>query len=101
MTNNTVAGGRWSADVEALEDAIKRVTARRPLTNACRISFFELAGDSDLHVNVTQRLETVPVIGWSGPAAIEGGFVHNRRFRDDRGVVGRIRDVMFAPRAHA
>jgi hypothetical protein len=101
ITNHTVAGGRWNADIHHFERAIERITARRPLTNACRISFFELAGDPDLHVNVTQQLKTVPVIGWSGPAAVEGGFVHNRRFRDDRGVVGRIQDVIFAPRPQA
>jgi len=98
LTNNTFAGGRWNAEVQQLELAIAQMTRTRPVTNECRISFFELAGDPDLHVNVTQASRTVPVIGWSGPAAIEGGFVHNRRFRDERAVLGRIRDVMFAAR---
>lgn len=97
-TNNTVAGGRWHAEVQHLEQAIARMTRVRRVTNQCSISFFELAGDPDLHVNVTQESRTGAVIGWSGPAAIEAGFVHNRRFRDERAVLGRIRDVVFAPR---
>jgi hypothetical protein len=96
MTNNTFAGSRWNAEVQELELAIAQITRSRPVTNECRISFFEMTGDPDLHVNVTQESRTGPVIGWSGPAAVEGGFVHNRRFRDERGVLGRIQDVIFA-----
>ena len=101
ITNNTPAGSRWNAEVQHLELAITRIARDRPVTNDCRISFFELAGDPDLHVNVTQESRTVPVIGWSGPAAVEGGFVHNRRFRDERAVLGRVRDVMFAALTNA
>jgi hypothetical protein len=100
-TNNTVAGGRWHAEVQHLEQAITEMIRVRPVTNQCRISFFELDGERDLHVNVTQEYRTGAVMGWSGPAAVEAGFVHNRRFRDERGVLGRIRDVVFAARSTA
>jgi len=99
MTNNTFAGSRWRAEVQQLELEIGQITRARPVTNECRISFFELAGDPDLHVNVTQESLTGRVVGWSGPAAVEGGFVHNRRFRDERGVLGKIQNVIFAARA--
>ena len=98
ITNNTFAGSRWNDEVEYLELAIAETTRARRVTNECRISFFELAGDPELHVNVTQQSRTVPVLGWSGPAAVQGGFVHNRRFRDERGVLDRIQDVIFAAR---
>ena len=62
------------------------------------MSFFEVAGDTDLHVNVTHRHETVGVKGWSGPANLPDGFVHNRRFQDREVILPHIRAMVFAPR---
>ena len=95
---NTLQSGYWSCDVTALENAIMKLTAKRPLTNECRISFFEVAGDADLHVNVTHRHETVAVKGWAGPAVMPDGFVHNRRFQDRQSILPHIRDMVFAAR---
>jgi hypothetical protein len=97
-TNNTLQSGYWSCDVTALETAIAKLTAKRPLTNDCRVSFFEVAGDGDLHVNVTHRHETVGVKGWSGPASMPDGFVHNRRFQDRQSILSHIRAMVFAER---
>jgi hypothetical protein len=97
-TNNTLQSGYWSCDVTALEHAIGMLAATRPLTNDCRVSFFEVAGDTDLHVNVTHRHETVAVKGWSGPASMPDGFVHNRRFQDRQSILPHIRAMVFAER---
>jgi hypothetical protein len=35
----------WTADVDALEMAIGRLTSRRPLTDDCRVALFEVVGD--------------------------------------------------------
>jgi hypothetical protein len=96
--NNTLQSGHWSCDVTALESAIAKLTAKRSLTSDCRVSFFEVAGDGDLHVNVTHRHETVAVKGWSGPASTPNGFVHNRRFQDRQSILSHIRDMVFAAR---
>jgi len=70
----------WTSDVEALEASIGRFAEQRPLTNDCRVVFFEIAGDAHLHVNVTHRHQTTAVRGWAGPANMPEGFVHNRMF---------------------
>ena len=97
-SNNTPQSGYWSSDVTALECALGKLVARRPVTNDCRVSFFEVAGDSDLHVNVTHRHQTVAVKGWSGPAIMPDGFVHNRRFQDRQSILPHIRAMVFAAR---
>ena len=96
--NNTLQTSYWSSDVMALEHALGKLTAKRPVTNDCRVSFFEVAGDSDLHVNVTHRHETVAVKGWLGPASTADGFVHNRRFQDRHSILPHIRAMVFAER---
>src|SRR5436190_21895501 len=90
--------GAWTADVEALETAIGRFIADRPLTNDCRVVFFEIAGDGDLHVNVTHKHPTMAARGWAGRASVPGGFVHNRTFGDASSsrIVRHIRDMVFA-----
>ena len=97
-TNNTLQSGYWRCDVTALENALGEIIATRPLTDDCRVSFFEVAGDSDLHVNVTHRHATVAVKGWSGPAIMPDGFVHNRRFQDRQSILSHIRAMVFAER---
>jgi hypothetical protein len=96
--NNTLESGYWRCDVTALENALGKLIATRPLSNHCHVSFFEIAGDSDLHVNVTHRHETVGVKGWSGPASMPDGFVHNRRFQDRQSILPHIRAMVFAER---
>jgi hypothetical protein len=97
-TTHKLLTSSWTADVETVEAAIGRFTARRRLANDCQIVFFEIAGDGQLHVNVTHQDATMPVRGWAGPARLPGGFVHNRRFGDNSPsqIIRHIRDVVFA-----
>jgi len=90
----------WTADVDALEIAIGRLTSRRPLTNDCRVALFEVTGDGNLHVNVTHRHETQAPSGWAGPADLPQGFVHNRTFGDmpPNKIARHIRDMVFSAR---
>ena len=90
----------WTADVQALESAVARFTLDRPLPIDCEVTFFEIAGDPQLHVNVTHRYQTIAVRGWAGPGRLPDGFVHNRRFGTARRsqVTRHIRDMVFADR---
>jgi hypothetical protein len=92
--------GSWTADVETLETAVGRFTENRPLTNDCRVVFFEVAQDRHLHVNVTHRHQTRAVRGWAGPASMPEGFVHNRTFAktSPKRMIRHIRDMVFAER---
>lgn len=88
----------WDTDLRALESAIERLTRVRPLTNDCRVAFFEIPGDAHLHVNVTHRHRTVSPAGWAGPGQIPDGFVHNRRFSATplSQLTRHVRDMVFA-----
>jgi hypothetical protein len=90
----------WTAEVETLETAVGRFTADGPILNRCQVVFFEIAGDSQLHVNVTHQHETIAVRGWAGPGRLPDGFVHNQRFGDapTREILRRVREVVYAPR---
>ena len=92
--------GAWTPDVEALETAVRRFAAGRPVTNDCQVAFFEIVHDGQLHVNVTHKHPTKTIRGWAGPAHLPDGYVHNRRFADaplDQ-VVRSIRKMVLAER---
>ncbi len=97
-TNHTHRHGDWTAEVETLKIGIVQLTENRPMGNECRVSFFEVAGDSDLHVNVTHKYRTVGVTGWSGPATLSEGFLNNRRFQAQDPILQHIRNMVFAAR---
>jgi hypothetical protein len=99
-TKHKLLTGSWTADVEALETAVGRFNVDHPLTNDCRVVFFEIAGDEHLHVNVTHRYPTRAVSGWAGPASVPDGFVHNRTFGETqpRQMIRHIRDMVLAAR---
>ncbi len=99
-TKHNLLTGAWSAAVERLEAGIGRITIERPVANDCQIAFFEIAGDDELHVNVTHHHPTAKVRGWSGPANLPEGFVHNRRFAEmtSRRMLQHIREMVFAER---
>jgi hypothetical protein len=78
----------WTAPVAAAEHAINERLRARPTRNSCDVAFFEMAGDVQLHVNVTHRRRTVTGRGWTGPGNTRAGFVHNRVFA--RGAAGRM-----------
>jgi len=93
----------WIDEVGVVMSAIRGFTHRRRLQTDCRVVLFELAGDPELHVNVTHDHPTTSPAGWSGPGVVPGGFVHNRRF--DRGqpsaIARHIHAMVFAPRQRA
>lgn len=95
--NNTSVHSRWHTDVARLEVAISQLTGR--VASATVVSFFELPSDTQLHVNVTHAHQTVAVKGWTGPAVLPSGFVHNRRFDDRQRILPHIRQMIFAERA--
>ena len=90
----------WTADVEALEGAIGGFRTDWNLTNNCEVVCFEIAGDPNLHVNVTHRYATKRVNGWAGPGKMPDGFVHNRRFDDtsQAEMIQHVHDMVFATR---
>ena len=96
--HHTLLTDSWTTAVETMEASIQRVARLRRPTSDCRVAFFEIAGDARLHVNVTHRRETKAARGWTGPARLPEGFVHNRLFDDTsaRDIIGRIREMVFA-----
>lgn len=93
----------WQDDAAAVSATVRAVTRRRAVRNGCRIVFFELAGDADLHVNVIHPRPIATPAGWSGPGVTAGGFVHNRRFRfsESRRMARLIEEMVYAlPQGH-
>jgi hypothetical protein len=90
----------WTVEVQNLESAIGHFNVTRTLRNPCQVAFFEVAGDDELHVNITHRHQTAEVRGWAGPANMPEGYVHNRRFGDTRPaiMIRQIRQMVFAAR---
>jgi hypothetical protein len=88
----------WTDDVVAMLGAIRGFTTTRALHNGCRVVLFELAGERELHVNVTHQCRTATARGWSGPGVTPDGFVHNRRFdgMQPKLIVRHIREMVFA-----
>ena len=87
-------------DVQTFESAVRRFTVDRAVPNDCEVTFFEVEGDHQLHVNVTHKYETAAVKGWAGPGRLQDGFVYNRRFGDGQPlrVIRHIRDMVCAER---
>jgi len=94
--SHTLLTGVWTLDVKALETALGRITDAR-VSGDCRVTFFEVIGDRDLHVNVTRR-SAGGVHGWAGPGITPDGTVYNRTFsRMPRyQVLRQIKEVIFA-----
>src|SRR5215212_9655711 len=93
----------WKDDVGVALTAIRGFEKLRPLRAPCRIVLFELAGDRELHVNVTHAQHTTSPAGWSGPGVTEAGIVHNRRFdcTESSSIARHIRQMVYAPRRGA
>jgi hypothetical protein len=72
--------GAWTVYVKAMEEALGRLGMDRGAAEDCRVTFFEVAGDRHLHVNITRRSATVAVNGWAGPATTADGVVYNQMF---------------------
>ena len=72
----------WTADVEAVETAVRRFRAGHAPSNDCQVVLFEMVRGGHLHVNVTHQYATDGAPGWAGPASLAQGFVHNRTFSE-------------------
>jgi hypothetical protein len=72
--------GAWTVDVKVLEEALGRLKTDARRTDGCQVTFFEVAGDQHLHVNITHRSATAAVEGWAGPAETADGVLYNRMF---------------------
>jgi hypothetical protein len=101
LTAHTLLTEAWTGHVRAIETAIRRFKADRPLTNDCQVVMFEMADDRHLHVNVMHKHPTAEVSGWAGPGRVPFGVVHNRRFGDTtpHQIIRHIRDMVFAARS--
>ena len=88
----------WAADVQTLQRGIGEFAV--PPAPEYHVSLFEMAGDSELHVNVTHKEQTKQVQGWSGPGVSANGFVHNRTFNatPTPEILRSIRRMVFAAR---
>ena len=88
----------WTADVEAVETAVRRFRTNDALDNDCQVMLFEVVRDGHLHVNVTHKYPTTTAPGWAGPASLPQGFVHNRIFSEQPTgqIVRDIRHMVFA-----
>jgi hypothetical protein len=91
-------GEDWENDAIAVMAAIRAFARRRPLHDDCRVVLFEVAGDRELHVNVTHHEATATPAGWSGPGVTRDGFVHNRRFgfADSGRIARHIQEMVYA-----
>jgi hypothetical protein len=98
-SHNALLTNAWTSGVRELERGIEDFAV--PPVRQYHVSLFEMAGDADLHVNVTHREVTKDVKGWSGPGLSANGFVHNRRFHTPHAaeILRSIREMVFAERA--
>ena len=83
----------WTADVKALQAALGRITDA-PEGRDCRVTFFEVPGDRELHVSVTHQY---PTDDGAGARPTPHGIVPDRTFvRMPRyQVLRQIRDMVF------
>lgn len=98
-SHHTLVTEAWTEDVATLEKAIGEFAV--PPAHEYHVSLFELAGDRELHVNVTHKEQTRSVKGWSGPGVSANGFIYNRRFDSmpTPEILRSIRQMVFAARA--
>jgi hypothetical protein len=99
-TNQALLTTAWTADVKVLEAALSRCKVEGRLNGSCRVAFFEVAGDSQLHVNVIHPYSTLTISGWTGPGRMPDGLIHNRTFSHAPRyqILRQIRDMVFASR---
>ena len=97
-TNQALLTTAWTADVKMLEAALGRCDVEGRLNGGCRVVFFEVAGDAQLHVNVIHPARHMS--GWTGRSGTPDGLIHNQTFsRAPRyQILRRIRDMVFASR---
>lgn len=98
-SHHTLLTDAWVEDVQILEKGI-HAFAVTP-ANDYHVALFEVAGDPQLHVNVTHKQQTKGVKGWLGPGVSAGGFIHSRRFASTptASILRSIRQMVFSPPA--
>ena len=99
-TTQKLRTGSWTADVETVETAVGRFRADRAPGHDCQVALFEMVGDGHLHVNVTHNYLTKSAPGWTGPASLPQGFVHNRLFSEAQPtgqIIRHVHDMVCAP----
>jgi len=98
-SHHTLLTDAWVEDVQILEKGINAF----PVTpaNDYHVALFEVAGDPQLHVNVTHKQQTEAVKGWLGPGVSASGFIYSRRFASTptASILRRIREMVFSPAA--
>jgi hypothetical protein len=96
--NHALLTGAWTMEVRSLEAALARVKPEAGVNGQCRVTFFEVAGDGDLHVNVMHHAATEGVTGWAGPGMMPDGVVYNRKFNHipRYQVLRQIKNMIFA-----
>jgi hypothetical protein len=99
-TSHALLTDAWTKDVSALQAALGRIEKGGGLSGDCRVTFFEVAGDAQLHVEVAHRAAAGNMNGSSGAGSISERVVHNRAFsRLPRyQVLREIREMVFARR---
>jgi hypothetical protein len=99
-TTHKLLTDSWTAAVATLETAVGYFEADGAMKNDCHVAFFEIVRDGHLHVNITHRYPTRTAHGWTGPASLPQGFVHNRMFGDSnpRQIIRHVREMVFASR---
>jgi hypothetical protein len=100
-TTHNLLTDSWTADVHIVEEAIGRLGAGQAVTNDCQVALFEIVRDDHLHVNVTHKYATRTMPGWSGPAVLRTGFVHNRTFGNVQPseIIRHIRQMVLAAKS--
>jgi hypothetical protein len=100
LTKRALLTTAWTADVKVLQAALSRCKVDGRLDAGCEVAFFEVAGDSQLHVNVIHARPTLNMTGWKGPHRATGGLTHNRTFNRMARyqILREIREMVFASR---
>src|ERR1043166_3156188 len=96
-TTQALLTGAWKEDVRVMQAALGRITTVGTSVN-CHVTFFEVAGDGNLHVSVAHRSTGNGANGSSGSPIIPDGAVYARSFvREPRyQVLRQIRHMVFA-----
>jgi len=88
----------WTADVNVLEAALRRSSLDKRLNGSCHVTFFEVAGDSQLHVNVVHLHSThdgsASLPASTPPDGVVGGRAFDRAPRYQ--ILRQIRDMVLA-----
>lgn len=96
-TTHALLTNVWTDDVKVLEGALRRSGGNGGLSGSCHVTFFEVAGDSQLHVKVMHMYPARELSGSAATVTPPDGFVYGRSF--DRApryqLLRQIRNMVF------